>query len=424
MVAKITIPKSIEAALNYNEKKVQKGNAVCLHAANYLNEAKHMNFYQKLEGFERRNSLNDRATTKTLHVSLNFDPSEKLGDDKLLNIAELYMNRIGFGEQPFIVYKHEDAGHPHIHIVSTTIKENGKRINTHNIGRNQSEKARREIEQMYGLVKAERQQQLMKRGIKPLDIEKAIYGKSETKRSISNVVGAVFSQYKFTSLPEFNAALKQFNVIADRGKEERRIYKNRGLVFRILDADGNKVGVPIKASSIACKPILDNLEKKFAINEPSKESLKQRTKNAIDDCLQTAKGDMKNLVDGLSQKQIYTVLRQNTEGRLYGITYVDNQNKVVFNGSDLGKGYSAAALQSRLATKNEKSLIKDEISGSNSAGAILKEMGQQKQKEKTIIPVIKNEGILDLLFSAREQFDYTPTSLFKKKRKKKKNRDF
>ena len=85
----------------------------------------------------------------------------------------------------------------------------------------------------------------------------------ETKRSISNVVGAVFSQYKFTSLPEFNAALKQFNVIADRGKEEGRIYKNRGLVYRILDADGNKVGVPIKASSIGCKPTLDNLEKKF-----------------------------------------------------------------------------------------------------------------------------------------------------------------
>ena len=123
-----------------------------------------MNFYQKLNGFEQLNSLNDRATTKTLHVSLNFDPSEKIADDKLLRIAELYMNKIGFGEQPFIVYKHKDAGHPHIHIVSTTIKADGIRINTHNIGRNQSEKARKEIEQQYGLIKAERQQQLMKPG--------------------------------------------------------------------------------------------------------------------------------------------------------------------------------------------------------------------------------------------------------------------
>ena len=343
MVAKITIPKSIEAALNYNEKKVQKGTAECLHAANYLADAKNMNFYQKLNGFEMLNNLNSRSTTKTIHISLNFDPSEKLSIDKLIEVANVYMEKIGFGQQPFLVYKHEDAGHPHIHIVSTTIKEDGSRINTHNIGRNQSEKARKEIEQMYGLVKAERHQQLMKPRIKPVDVEKAIYGKSETKSSISNVVGAVFSQYKFTSLPEFNAALKQFNVVADRGKEEGRIYKNRGLVFRILDGDGNKVGVPIKASSIGCKPILDNLEKKFITNEVAREPLKQRAKNAIDECLQSSPGSMKNLVAALQQKQIYTVLRKNAEGRLYGITFVDNQNKVVFNGSDLGKGYSATA---------------------------------------------------------------------------------
>ncbi len=424
MVAKITTPKSIEAALNYNEKKVQKGTAQCLYAANYLNEVKDMNFYQKLNGFERNNILNDWATTKTLHVSLNFDPLEKIVDDKLLKIAELYMKKIGFGEQPFIVYKHEDAGHPHIHIVSTTIKENGSRINTHNIGRNQSEKARKEIEQQFGLIKAEKQQQLMRPGIKPIHAEKVIYGKSETKQSISNVVGAVFNQYKFTSLPEFNAALKQFNVIADRGKEEGRIYKKRGLVYRILDANGNKVGVPIKASAIGCKPIFDNLEKKFITNESAKEPLKQRTKNAIDDCLKTAMGDMKNLVVAMSEKQIYTVLRQNTEGRLYGITFVDNQNKVVFNGSDLGKGYSAAALQSRLVTENEKQVTKDEKTGSASAGTLQKDIGQVKQQEKVIKPVIKNEGLLDTLFSAREQFDYTPAGLLKKKRKKKKNRDF
>lgn len=420
MVAKITTPKSIEAALNYNEKKVQKKNAVCLHAANYLKDTKEMNFYQKLAGFERLNSLNDRATTKTLHVSLNFDPSEKLSENKVLQIASDYMEKIGFGKQPYLVYKHEDAGHPHIHIVSTTIKHDGRRINTHNIGRNQSEKARKEIEKMYGLIKAERQQQLAKPGIKPVDAEKAIYGKSETKRSMSNIVGAVFSQYKFTSLPEFNAALKQFNVIADRGKEEGRIFKNRGLVYRILDASGNKVGVPIKASSIGCKPILTNLEKKFTENETAKETLKPFVKIKLDECLSQSPSTMKELMEHLKQKNIYTLLRQNAEGRLYGITFVDNQNKVVFNGSDLGKGYSAAALQSRLATVTEKSITQDETKGSSSGGSIQKEMGQQKQLEKTIPFTAKIKSPLDVLLSTKEQYDNIPNSLLKKKRKKKK----
>ena len=142
MVAKITYPKRIEAALNYNEQKVLHANAICLHAENYLNENPEMNFYQKLEGFNRLNELNDRATIKTLHVSLNFSPSEKINNSKLVNIASDYMTKIGFGEQPFLVYKHEDAGHPHIHIVSTMIRKDGSRINTHNIGRNQSEKSK------------------------------------------------------------------------------------------------------------------------------------------------------------------------------------------------------------------------------------------------------------------------------------------
>jgi len=419
MVAKITTPKSIEAALNYNEKKVQKGNAVCLHAANYLKEARQMNFYQKILGFERLNSLNERATTKTLHVSLNFDPSEKLPENKLLQIASDYMQKIGFGEQPYLVYKHEDAGHPHIHIVSTTIKQDGSRINTHNIGRNQSEKARKEIEKSYGLVKAERQQQLLKPDIKKVEAERVIYGKDETKRSISNVVGAVFSSYKFCSLPEFNAALKQFNVNADRGKEEGRIYKNRGLVYRVLDGTGNKVGVPIKASSISCNPTLGNLEKKFTTNETAKESLKPFVKVKLDECLAQSPTTMKDLIEKLKQKSIYTVLRQNAEGRLYGITFVDNQNKVVFNGSDLGKGYSVAALQSGLASANEKSLTQDETNGGSSGSSIQKEISFQKQQEKTIPANAKTESFLDVLLTAKEQFGNTPYSLLQKKRKKK-----
>lgn len=420
MVAKITIPKSIDAALNYNEKKVQKGKAICLHAANYLKDAKQMNFYQKLAGFERLNSLNERATTKTLHVSLNFSPSEKLQDDKLLKIAELYMNKIGFGEQPFLVYKHEDAGHPHIHIVSTTIKTDGSRINTHNIGRNQSEKARKEIEQQFGLIKAERQAELRNTGIKPVDAEKVIYGKHETKRVIANTVGAVFSQYKFTSLPEFNAALKQFNVVADRGKEEGRIYKNRGLVYRVLDTNGNKVGVPIKASSIGCKPILDNLEKKFESNESVKESLKPFVKSKLDECISKSPSTMMELMEHLNQKNIYTLLRQNAEGRLYGITFVDNQNKVVFNGSDLGKGYSASALQSRLGNADKNTMKQEETKSDSSSGSAQKHLTQQKLQDKAITVSPKTESPLDVLLSTKEQYDNVPESLMKKKRRKKK----
>ncbi|HLP38946.1 relaxase/mobilization nuclease domain-containing protein [Lacibacter sp.] len=417
MVAKITIPRSIEAALNYNEKKVQKGSAVCLQAVNYLQESGEINFYQKLAGFEQRNSLNERAMTKTLHVSLNFDPSENHHENKLLQIAADYMHKIGFGGQPYLVYKHEDAGHPHIHIVSTTIKADGSRINTHNIGRNQSEKARKEIEATYGLVRAERQQHLRSLPIKPLDAVKVIYGKSEIHRGIANVVAAVFNNYKFCSLPEFNAALKQFNVVADRGKEEGRIYKNRGLIYRVLDASGNKTGVPIKASSIGCKPTLDNLGKKIKANEAAKESLKPFVKAKLVECLAQSPSTVHQLTELLRQKNIYTLLRQNAEGRLYGITFVDNQNKCVFNGSELGKGYSVAAIQSKLATPSVKNAEKTiDVDNSKTSGEEIR-MGKSQEKSVTIFP--SKDNLLNILITPDQQSGNTPYSLLKKKRKKK-----
>jgi hypothetical protein len=70
----------------------------------------------------------------------------------------------------------------------------------------------------------------------PVNAQRIIYGKSETKRAISNVLMKVISEYKFTSLSALNAVLKLFNVTADRGEKDSRIYRNNGLTYRILDA--------------------------------------------------------------------------------------------------------------------------------------------------------------------------------------------
>lgn len=420
MVAKITTPHRISAALNYNENKVSQGKAECLYAANYLREANAMNFYQKLEGFERLNELNDRATTKTLHVSLNFDPSEKLSNDKLVEIASVYMDKIGFGEQPFLVYKHHDAGHPHIHIVTNTIQEDGSRINTHNIGRNQSEKARKEIEKDYGLVRAESQKQLLKQPIRPVNNEKIIYGKTETKKSIANVVTAVLNTYKYASLPEFNAILKQYNVIADRGKEDGRIYKHRGLIYRVLDANGNKIGVPIKSSSINCQPTLDKLEKLFQLNITKKEPYKQHLKTAIDEAVAKQPSSLLEFTQLLAQKNIYTVLRQNTDGRIYGITFVDNQNKTVFNGSDLGKPYSAGHLQDRILSSGKEKQQQTTGGIKEMPGSSLQALAKNTNLTEQQSPGFKTTTLIDVLLSQEKQDGNIPYQLLKKKRKRKK----
>ncbi len=230
MVAVIHASSSLRNALNYNEQKVKEQVATCLAAVHYPKDVEDLNFYQKLNRLQNQAALNVRTKVNSVHISLNFDPSEKLSEERLKEIADNYLQKIGFAKQPYLLYQHHDSGHPHVHIVTTNIKANGKRIELHNLGRNQSEKARKEIETIYGLVKAEDSKQQQAYELKPVNVQKVQYGRSETKSAITNVLDTALKNYKYTSLSELNAVLQQYNVIADRGSENSRVYQNNGLL--------------------------------------------------------------------------------------------------------------------------------------------------------------------------------------------------
>ena len=344
MVCKVISGKSIKGALNYNESKVREGLAECIGATNFIAEPEQLNFYNKLSRFENLIEQNTRAKTNAVHISLNFDVGEKLIQTKLNEIATTYMNKIGFGDQPYLVYEHRDAAHPHLHIVTTNIQEDGKRISIHNLGKNQSEQARKEIEEKYGLVKAGSKQ---KQGF-DATLSKAIYGKSETKRTINNIVAEVMKRYKFSSLNEFNAVLRQYHVMADRGKEGMTMFNKNGLLYTMLDSKGNKVGVPIKASALDCMPTMKNLDGQFKLGAALKGVQKERLIKIIDSFFHaTDRHTRLNFCDYMNFHGVNAMFRENKDGRVYGLTLIDNGKGAVFNGSDLGKEYSGQALIKR-----------------------------------------------------------------------------
>jgi Relaxase/Mobilisation nuclease domain len=419
MVAVIKTGHSIHRIVNYNENKVKEGVAECISAANYSKDTDKLSLKNKLNRLLNQCALNTNVSRNSVHVSLNFDPSENHSKEKLEAIANTYMERIDFGNQPYLVYQHHDAGHPHIHIVSIKVREDGSRIDTQNIGRNQSEKARKEIEKEFGLVKAEDSKRLKQYQLKPLNAEKIQYGKSETKRGILNVLNEVLHSYKYTSIHELNAVLKQFNVMADRGSENSRIYKKNGLTYRLLDSDGNKAGVPIKASDFYNKPTLKFLNERFLLNEKERQPHKARVKNAIDLLLMKQSNiGLDGLIQSLEKESIQIVLRQNQEGTIYGITYIDHRTKSVFNGSALGKQYSANSIQERCSgMASPVDIIKE----SKGAG----EEKKQSENQTTFQPLEKEKSVadsnlLETLMNPKEGFDYVPWQLKKAKRKKRK----
>lgn len=349
MVAKVNSGRNILGILNYNENKVKEGQAKCIHENLFGRDVEALTFNAKLKGLENFIHRNRRATTKAVHISLNFHASEKLSKDALNEIATTYMDKIGFGSQPYLVYQHFDAAHPHIHIVTTNIKSDGKRILLYNIGRNQSEKARQQIEKEFNLVKAAGRKHDQNEILNPINIQQFVYGKSETKRSISNIVRSVTRSYKYASLPELNAVLGQYNIMADRGREGSQMEVRKGLLYRVIDPSGKIVGVPIKASSIYGKPTLAYLQKQYKLNAALRRPYKERLTNCINDAFGSKAKMRKSIfIKSLNKEGIHVLFRQNEDGRVYGITFVDNKTKVVFNGSDLGKAYSARAITERL----------------------------------------------------------------------------
>lgn len=429
MVAVIRPGHSMHRIFNYNENKVKEGVAECIGAENFPLDADEMCLKIKLGYLLKRTELRKDVERKNVHISLNFDLSEThLGREKLMEIAKVYMQKIGFGEQPFLVYQHHDAGHPHIHIVTTNIRSNGNRIDLHHLGIRKSEPARKEIEKMFGLVVADSRARREAFRIKPVDVKKVQYGRTETKRAITNVLDAILDKYRYTSLPELNAVLVQYNVMADRCGEQSRTFKGGGLVYRILDEDGKPVGVPIKASDFYNQPTLKFLEKKYAANDAARQLHKARIKNEIDRLFIGKTPTLDELVKQLERKGIYVALRRNEAGLIYGITYTDHYTKCVFNGSALGKQYSASAIQEKCGFKEyiQRSVLSQPTQKIQAATMPAEAVrpGLVEAPSQHTIPTqpVPATGLLDELMQPEHMTDYAPGGL-KRKRKKKKRKN-
>lgn len=352
MVAVIKTGTSISRILRYNEDKLKSGAARFLGEKNCPFQGDAVGLMPKLNYLERIAALNSRVTRKSVHISLNFSRQEEsLPDKQLMEVATAYMEGIGFDKQPWLAYRHLDAGHPHLHLVSLKVRPDGSRIDMQNIGRNQSEATRKNIEKKYGLVTADNLGRLPEYRPDPLSVGRLHYGKAPTKKAMGTILQFVLQKYRFSSLAELNAVLGRYNLRADRGKVTSRTFLSGGLRYSALNANGTPEGVPIKASAFHFSPTLKNLELLFARNTTGQAKAKVHIKTVVDSCLlKNPPQNLNGLQQALRPSGIDLVLREAENGQVYGVTFIDHASFWVLNGSTLGKAYSAKGLQERLQT--------------------------------------------------------------------------
>ena len=337
MVAKIGSGSSLYGALSYNQQKVDKGEAKVL-SHDLMHEPPDGNFSIEVcfKTFESYLLTNKHTKKPIIHISLNPDPKDNLTDEQLNEMAHECMEKLGYGNQPFLVYKHEDIDRHHLHIVSLRIDKNGVKLD-HNYENRRSMKICRELEKKHGLIPADE-----KKKMQGFPLKKVQYGAGNIKRQISNVILPVAENWHFQSFLEYKALLSVCNVevIEVKGESKGRFY--RGILYAATNEKEEVCMAPIKSSKFGQSVGIKALEQRMAKSKilVNNKNLKERPKIVIATAIQKCR-TQDDFEKELLKNGITVLFRKNDSGRIYGATFIDHKQKFVFNGSRLGKGFSA-----------------------------------------------------------------------------------
>ena len=336
MIAKISATENLGGALGYNFKKVEKEEASILLAQGlYQNKE---GTYTMAEVFADMQALiPEKCRTKKMvfHCSLNPHPDEKLSDETLMQIAKEYMEALGYGKQPYIVFKHSDIAREHIHIVSLRVDSRGQKIND-KFEKRRSKKITDALEKRFGLIPSSKVRDNVETETPKVDIDRG-----NIKEQVANVTRMVLKHYRFCSLGELNAILSKYNLAVEEGKTEFRGKKYDGLVYVPTDDKGDKVGTPIHASDIGRGVGYTAVQNRMQKSKLAVKPLRPAVRRKVLEVMRTSPKTEKELRQRLEEQGLRAVIRKNDNGRIYGITFIDDEQGVALNGSRLGKGYVA-----------------------------------------------------------------------------------
>ena len=365
MIAKISATENLGGALGYNFKKVEKGDAeVILSKGLYQSAEGDFKMEEVLRAMQALLPQHCRTKKTVFHCSLNPHPDERLSDERLSTLAEEYMQALGYGSQPYIVFKHHDIEREHIHIVSLRVNEQGEKIND-GFEKRRSKHITDALEQKYGLIPSTptKEQVLQKAGTKETLNESV----ENRKTKVEKVLRAVLTHYKFASLGELNAILAHYHLTAEEVKTEIRGKRYDGLVYLLTDDEGKKESMPITASELGRglghTAITNHIKRSKSALKTDIPKVRQRVLMAMS----TSPSSEADLKKSLIQQGLRVILRKNKAGRIYGITFIDDKEGIALNGSRLGKGYSANVFAQYLQDTSLNPFL-DEIRYPNSLG--------------------------------------------------------
>ena len=358
MIAKISATENLGGALGYNFKKVEKGEASILLAHGlYQNKEEHYTMAEVFADMQALIPENCRTKKTVFHCSLNPHPDEKLSDERLVQIAKEYMEALGYSKQPYIVFKHNDIAREHIHIVSLRVDSKGRKINDKYEGR-RSKKITDALEKKYNLIPSSKVSEKPTTETPKVDVMQG-----NIKEQVANTVRSAMKHYSFCSLGELNAILSRYNLAIEEVKTEYRGKQYDGLVYVPTDDKGNKVSTPIHASDIGrgmgYTAVQNNMLKSKQIVKPLIPTVRRK----VLEVMRTSPQTEERLRQRLEEQGLRVIIRKNEGGRIYGITFIDDEKGIALNGSRLGKGYAANKFNEYFSNSEKNPFLDESLYG-------------------------------------------------------------
>ena len=361
MIAKISATENLGGALGYNFKKVQHNEASVL-CVNELREGFDGTYRIDKVLRDMQALIPEKCRTKkaVFHCSLNPHPDEKLSDETLMQIAREYMEALGYGYQPYIVFKHNDIAREHIHIVSLRVDSRGQKIND-KFEKRRSKQITDALERKYSLIPSSK---VTDKAVK--ETPKIDTTQRNIKEQVSNVVRMALKHYHFCSLGELNAILSVYNLAVEEVKTEFRGKKYDGLVYVPTDDKGNKAGTPIHASDIGRGVGYTAVQNRMQKSKQAIKPLIPAVRNRVLQAMRTSPQTEKELRSRLEEQSLRVAIRKNESGRIYGITFIDDKAGIALNGSRLGKGYAANVFNTYFSNPTHNPFLDEALYGNPS----------------------------------------------------------
>ena len=361
MIAKISATENLGGALGYNFKKVEKGEASVLLAQGlYQNREGRYTMEEVFADMEALIPKKCRTKKTVFHCSLNPHPDEILSDETLTQIAKEYMEALGYGNQPYIVFKHNDIAREHIHIVSLRVDSKGRKIND-KFEKRRSKQITDVLERKYNLIPSSKIADKMMNETPKIDTTRG-----NIKEQVANIVRMVLKYYRFCSLGELNAILSKYNLAVEEVKTEFRGKKYDGLVYVPTDDKGGKISTPINASDIGRGVGYTAVQNRMQKSKLAVKPLVPAIRDKVLQTMRTSPRTEEELRQRLEEQGLRVVIRKNESGRIYGITFIDDEVGIALNGSRLGKGYAANIFNAYFSNSTYNPFLDETLYGSPS----------------------------------------------------------